>query len=31
MGDADPHPGSGIFLNRIPGWKKFVYGILNPG
>jgi hypothetical protein len=24
--DADPDPGSGIFLTRDPGWKKFGFG-----
>jgi hypothetical protein len=25
--DVDPDPGSGIFLTRDPGWKKFGSGI----
>jgi hypothetical protein len=28
--DADPDPGSGIFLTLDPGWKKFGSGINIP-
>jgi hypothetical protein len=28
--DADPDPGSGIFLTRYPGWKKLGSGINIP-
>jgi hypothetical protein len=29
--DADPNPGSGIFLTLDPGWKIFESRILNTG
>jgi hypothetical protein len=28
--DADPDPGSGIFMTLDPGWKKSVFGIPDP-